>query len=79
MLIEGPTPTSMIDTNCTNCKRTITIDTSDEKNFIPNTNNPICRGCYEKEWSPQAIRDKKLNQIFELARSVNKKWWQFWK
>lgn len=32
----------------------------------------ICDNCYEKYYSPQSIRNKKLSKLI-------KKWWEFWK
>ena len=41
--------------------------------FIDTKYRVICDDCYNRYYSPEAIRDKKLNKV------LKKKWWKWWK
>jgi hypothetical protein len=60
----------VLDGGCDKCGKLM-----QSKSFDPNTGEinimMICNDCYNRHYSPEAIRDKKLNKV------LKKKWWLF--
>ncbi|CAG7579924.1 MAG: hypothetical protein SLAVMIC_00162 [uncultured marine phage] len=61
---------------CNKCKRTVDIgdlDLDEREDFI-------CDGCWDKHYSPSAIREKRLNKLLKKKRwsikNISKIWRQ---
>lgn len=54
-----------IEGGCKNCGRYTQI--SFESSNPPDNIQIVCSDCYKKYYSPEAIRDKKLNQVLKKS------------
>ena len=58
---------------CDRCGKLMQSKAFDPSTLFTDPNyRVICDDCYNRYYSPQAIRDKKLNKV------LKKKWWKWW-